>query len=268
MADLAVPLREGVRPTLGIFGLTGCAGDQLAVLDCEDELLALMERVDVRDFLLASSRNDEASPLDVALVEGAVLSRRDEEALRRIRARSRVLVALGTCAVWGGIAALDRRVDRDALLRDLYGEHGLGYDALPARALHAVVEVDAEIPGCPVEKGELLQAIAALLHGDPPQPFTYPVCAECRRREAVCLLHVDPGIVCCGPLTAAGCAARCPASGVGCRGCRGPARDANLPAALAVYAQRGVPRQALLDRLATFAPVVAAPDGTTAWGRP
>jgi len=64
------------KPALGIFGLTGCAGDQLAILNCEDRLLDIVALVDVRDFLMASSANDAACSLDIALVEGAVVSER------------------------------------------------------------------------------------------------------------------------------------------------------------------------------------------------
>lgn len=246
-------MAAATRPRMGIFGLTGCAGDQLALLDCEDELLEIVERVDVRDFLMASSANDDTGPLDLALVEGAVASRRDEEALSRIRERSRLVVALGTCAVWGGVAAMDRFADRGLLLREIYGEAGAGYDSLPVRALHEVVAVDCALPGCPVETHELLSALASLLRGDPPLVPQYPVCAECRMRETVCLLLRD-GAVCCGPLTAAGCRARCPALGVPCAGCRGPSRDANYPAALALFEARGIPRAELERKLRTFAP--------------
>lgn len=242
------------RPTLGIFGLTGCAGDQLAILDCEDELLRLCELVDLRDFLMAATGNNEECRLDLALVEGAVASRRDEEALRRIRARSRLLVALGTCAVWGGLAAMDRRFDREELLRELYGAAAVGYDTLPARPLHEVVEVDLAITGCPVEKDEVLAALASLLRGDPPLAAAYPVCAECKAREVPCLL-TRPGVVCCGAVTAAGCNARCPALGIACAGCRGPSRDANFAAAVDLFVRRGALPAAVGHKLSTFAPL-------------
>ncbi|HLE83555.1 MAG TPA: NADH:ubiquinone oxidoreductase [Thermoanaerobaculia bacterium] len=258
-------MAAATRPRMGIFGLTGCAGDQLALLDCEDELLEIVERVDVRDFLMASSANDDTGPLDLALVEGAVASRRDEQALRRIRKRSRLVVALGTCAVWGGVAAMDRFADRGLLLREIYGEAGAGYDSLPVRALHEVVAVDCALPGCPVEKHELLSALASFLRGDPPLVPQYPVCTECRMRETVCLLLRD-GAVCCGPLTAAGCRARCPALGVPCAGCRGPSRDANYPAALALFEARGIPRAELERKLRTFAPAASLAAAPSALG--
>jgi coenzyme F420-reducing hydrogenase gamma subunit len=242
------------KPRVGIFGLTGCAGDQLVILNCEDQLLELVGALDIRDFLMASSANDTACPLDVALVEGAVMSRRDEERLRKIRERSHLLVALGTCAVWGGVAAMDRDADRAALLAGVYGAQGAAYDSTPARALHEVVKVDLNLTGCPVEKEQVLGAIANLLNGDPPVFPDYPVCAECRMQENNCLL-IEGDAVCCGPLTMAGCRARCPELRIPCVGCRGPASDASIPAALKMFAERGIPREEIARKLRTFAPV-------------
>jgi sulfhydrogenase subunit delta len=242
------------KPTVGIFGLTGCAGDQLAILNCEDELLELVDVLDVRDFLMASSDNDEESRLDIALVEGAVLSARDEAKVKRIRERADTVVALGTCALHGGVPIMDRDHDRDALLRQVYGELGTTYDSAPARALHEVIDVDLGIPGCPIEKDEFLGAIAHLLAGDPPLGREYPVCAECKMDENDCVL-ISPDAFCMGPVTAAGCGARCPALRVGCVGCRGPAVDANAPALVAAYEERGMPRDVIERKMRTFAAV-------------
>jgi sulfhydrogenase subunit delta len=240
------------KPTMGIFGLTGCAGDQLVILNCEDEILDLVSLVDIRDFLMASSAHDDCE-LDVALVEGAVCTRRDAERLEAIRKRSKLLVALGTCAVWGGVSAMDRGRDREALLQDVYGEAGLKYDAIPTKALHEVVKVDLNITGCPIEKAEVLGAVAALLHGDPPVYPSYPVCTECRMQENNCLL-VEQGLPCCGPVTAAGCNARCLEFRVPCVGCRGPAKDANLSSLVAIMEEKGLGRDRIADRLRIFSP--------------
>lgn len=241
------------KPTVGIFGLTGCAGDQLVILNCEDQLLELAALLDIRDFLMAGSANDTGCDLDAAFVEGAVMSRRDEEALRRIRARSRTLVAIGACAVWGGVAATDEAAPRAAWLEEVYGPSGASYDSLPARALREVVKVDYHITGCPIEKEEFLSATASLLNGDAPLLPKYAVCVECKFRECGCLL-TQKGEVCCGPLTAAGCNARCPALRIPCVSCRGPAADANYASAMAMFAGGGVPREDLARKLRTFAP--------------
>ena len=241
------------KPTVGIFGLTGCAGDQLVVLNCEDRLLDIVALIDIRDFLMGSSENDTACRLDIALVDGAVLSKRDAETLKAIRNRSKTLVALGTCAVWGGVAAMDRGADRAQLLDAVYGECGRQYDSTPAQALHEVVKVDLSISGCPVEKEELLAGLASMLNGDAPVIPQYPVCTECRMRENSCLL-IERGELCCGPITAAGCNARCPELRVPCVGCRGPASDANISAMLATLEEKGYQREDLAVRLRTFAP--------------
>jgi sulfhydrogenase subunit delta len=250
MTTTAVP----APPTVGLFGLTGCAGDQLVVLNCEDQLLELARLLDLRDFTMAASEPDEDCPLDIAFVEGAVLSERDERVLRRVRARARCLVAIGTCAVWGGVAALDRLFDRAALVRDVYGDTGTRFDTLPARALHDVVPVDHAITGCPIEPDEFLSAVGQLLQGNPPVPWDTPVCAECRMNETGCLL-VERGLPCCGPVTLGGCHARCPALGVPCIGCRGPAADANIPGTLAAFVAHGVPEETAHRRLGIFAPL-------------
>jgi coenzyme F420-reducing hydrogenase gamma subunit len=242
------------KPRVGIFGLTGCAGDQLVILNCEDELLDLLDLLDVRDFVMASSANDGECELDIAFVEGAVLSETDEKRLRRIRARSRLLVAIGTCAVCGGIPVMDRHRDRNKLLLQTYGKIGEQLDTMPTRAVHEVVDVDLSITGCPIEKAEFLSSVGSLLRGDPPLLPEYPVCAECKMREHNCLL-VEQGEVCLGPLTVGGCGARCPGLGVACVGCRGPVSDPNVGSAMVLFRERGFSPDEIVRRLRTFAPI-------------
>jgi coenzyme F420-reducing hydrogenase gamma subunit len=244
------------KPKTGIFGLTGCAGDQLVILNCEDQLLDILQLVDIRDFLTAASRGDERCALDLAIVEGAVFSKRDEERLRAIRERSALLVALGTCAAHGGLAALDSEADRTRMLAEVYGEAGRQYDGTLGRALHEVVRVDAAIPGCPIEKGQFIAALAELLNGNPPLFRDTVVCAECRIRENNCLL-IEKGIICCGPLTVSGCDARCPAIGVPCLGCRGPLAEANVDSAQALFLEKGFDREEVNRKLRTFVPARA-----------
>ncbi|HVX38556.1 MAG TPA: hypothetical protein VHB25_03200 [Gemmatimonadaceae bacterium] len=240
-----------MKPTVGIVGLTGCAGDQLVILNCERELLDLVELVDLRDFAMASSGADTECALDVAFVEGAVVTGEDEALLRRVRARARTLVSIGTCAMWGGVPAMPGR-PRAEMMRAVYGEMEKP-DALgDVRAVCDVVAVDAEIPGCPIEKEQFLQVLAGLLHGNLPLLPSYPLCTECRIRENRCLLVAD-GALCCGPVTVAGCGARCPSVGVACIGCRGPAHDANIPSVTHLFESNGHTRDEIEQRLNAFA---------------
>lgn len=245
-----------MKPKIGIFGLSGCWGEQIVMLNCEDELLALVGAVDIVDFLGGSSVNDHDTPLAIAFVEGSVAGAREEAALRRIRERAGLLVACGTCACFGGVAAVDNGRSRGQLASVVYGLAADGYDIAPHRPLSDVVKVDARIPGCPMEKAEFLQAVACLLNGDAPPVVATPVCAECKMKEQDCLL-VSKHVACAGPVTGAGCGARCPGLNVPCIGCRGPAEEANFGSMTEILAKSGFQEADIWRKLRTFAaPVV------------
>lgn len=241
-----------MKPRIGIFGLSGCWGEQIVILNCEDQLMDLVGAVDLVDFLAASSVNDTEGPLDVAFVEGSVGSAAEEARLRRIRERAKLLVACGSCACFGGVAAAWNGTAREQAIRDVYGASAGSYDAPPHRPLHAVVKVDAAVPGCPIEKEEFLAAAAALVNGDMPEQVHTPVCGECRMKEQECLL-LAAGVFCSGPVTAGGCGARCPGYGVPCIGCRGPADDANVASMAAVITKAGYTLEDFRRRQQLFA---------------
>jgi len=92
------------KPKIGIYELTGCAGDALLILDCEEELLDIFQAVDIQSFLMANSANVDGD-LDVALVEGSVTTEREIEELKDIRNRAKIVVAIGLCATAGGLQA-------------------------------------------------------------------------------------------------------------------------------------------------------------------
>ena len=94
------------KPRLAVFKFASCDGCQLTLLDCEDELLALGERLDIVHFLEATDRM-ESGPYDVTLVEGSISTPEDAIRIREIRSHSRFLITIGACATAGGIQALD-----------------------------------------------------------------------------------------------------------------------------------------------------------------
>lgn len=245
-----------MKSRVGIFGLSGCWGEQIVILNCEDQLLELVGALEIVDFLGGSSDNDEACPLDLALVEGSVANEHEERAIKRIRERAQLLVACGSCACFGGIAGMDAPLPRDGLVELVYGPAGASFDARPHRPLRDIVKVDYGIPGCPMEKEEFVQAVACLLAGDLPLPHTTPVCHECKMQERDCLL-VATGTPCAGAVTTGGCGARCPGYRVPCIGCRGPVEEANLDSLRAVLADKGIGAQDIRRKLRTFAaPVI------------
>lgn len=240
------------KPRLGIFSLTGCAGDQLQILNMEDELLDLVSRFVIVDFQEGSSHKIDG-PVDIAFVEGSVSTQHDLEKLREIRERSKTLIAFGNCAIQGCIQAMRNKDSTlEEKLKDVYGVE-LGYfDALESKPLGDYIKVDLEIPGCPVEKTETLKAITSLLHGDLPPRFTYPVCVECKLNEYPCVV-IEEGKPCLGPIIKAGCNARCPSLGLDCIGCRGPVdSQGNFAAEYKMLLDAGFSENDILDKLKLF----------------
>jgi len=238
---------------LAIAGLTACSGCQLSLLNCEDELPGLLERFEFQYFPLACSPALLSGEYDAALVEGCLSMPREKELLQELRQRSVYLVALGSCAVWGGVAALRNGEDREPLRQSVYGPGPVASETFEPLPLSSLVQVDAVVTGCPPEKEELLRLLGGLLRGALPVAIDYPVCNECRMRENLCLL-TERNELCLGPLTLGGCVARCLSLSVPCEGCRGPVPEANLREFLEICDQKGIDRQIVLGRLHRFSP--------------
>jgi len=241
------------RLRLAITGLTACSGCQLTLLNCEAELPGFLNRIDFNFFPFACSPAVLEGNYDAALVEGCLSMPHETEFLQALRLRSRFLIAVGTCAAWGGVAALKNGEDRQLLQHQVYGTHPATDQTSNPEPLRTAVKVDAVITGCPPEKEELLRLLTGLMRGVLPAPLCHPVCSDCRMEEHLCLL-TERSALCLGPLTLGGCGARCPGQGVPCEGCRGPVPEANLQEALAIYRQKGYSRGLVYERLQRFCP--------------
>ena len=229
------------RPTLAVWKFASCDGCQLSLLDVEADLLALADRVAIAHFAEATSQA-APGPYDLSLVEGSVATARDAARIREIRAQSGRLVTIGACATAGGIQALRNFANPVELVASVYPEPTYLDVLAQVTPIRDHVPVDFELPGCPVDRGHLLEVIAAMLAGRPPAIASHSVCVECKLRGNTCVL-VARGDACLGPVTHAGCGAICPGYDRGCYGCFGPMETAD-PAALA----RAWRRHGLADR--------------------
>jgi coenzyme F420-reducing hydrogenase gamma subunit len=236
------------RPRLAVFKFASCDGCQLSLLNLEDELLALLDRIEVAFFLEVSSRADAEGPWDVALVEGSITTVLDAQRIRRVRERSRFLVTIGACATSGGIQALRNRADVDEWKAHVY-PHPEWIEALgTSTPISEHVAVDAEIQGCPVNPEQVLRVLVRLLLGTVPDLPSASVCLECKRQGNPCVL-VTRGVPCLGPVTRAGCGAICPSLGRDCYGCFGPAADPNPASLIAWLEASGLSRADAVRRL-------------------
>jgi coenzyme F420-reducing hydrogenase gamma subunit len=213
------------RKTMAVWKFSSCDGCQLSLLDCEDELLAVVGQVDIAYFLEASSATIDG-PYDVSLVEGSITTAHDAERIREVRAQSRALITIGACATAGGIQALRNFADVDDFTRTVYATPDYISTLRTSTPISAHVAVDFELRGCPINKHQLLEVITAHLHRRRPRVRAHSVCMDCKRRGTVCVM-VAHGTPCLGPVTHAGCGAICPAYDRGCYGCYGPKETAN-----------------------------------------
>ncbi len=219
------------RPRVGVAKLASCDGCQLTILDLEDELLAITERFDIVEFPEATSRRS-SGPFDVMFVEGSVSTEEQLEELLRLRHESTTLVTIGACATAGGIQAIRNWSDHGPWAASVYPRPELVDSLAMATPIADHVVVDAELRGCPIDPGQLLELLTALVIGRRPQLPDESVCAECKRRGASCVV-VAQGVGCLGPVTRTGCGALCPVFGRGCYGCFGPRTGANVDSLIA-----------------------------------
>lgn len=166
---------------LATVSLGGCFGCHMSLLDIDERLLALIERVEFDRSPLTDFKT--LGPCDIGLVEGGLCNAENVQLLREFRARCKVLVALGACAINGGLPAQRNALDVGELLDAVYCRQ-IGLDAgsrvpddpelpLPlnrVHPLHEVVHVDHFLPGCPPSAEAIWRFLNALLDGRPPTP--------------------------------------------------------------------------------------------------
>jgi len=226
---------------VNIISLTCCAGCVSSLLNAGEALLEILSG----DFKVVYSPTfvdlKEIPEVDLTIVEGGVRTENDEELIREVRAKSRILVALGICATHGGITSLGNILSLKKLLEKKYGLLDLSKLPELKDLMYPIcnfVDIDHYIPGCPPMPLLIVHTLKSIVSGKTPLRHQSVVCTECHRKiipakldrlygtyekevnPETCL--VSQGFVCLGSLTRDGCGAPCPRSGFTCFGCRGP----------------------------------------------
>jgi coenzyme F420-reducing hydrogenase gamma subunit len=235
---------------VAVFKFASCDGCQLTLLDCEDELLALGEKIDIVHFLEATDRS-QPGPYDVALVEGSITTPHDVERIRDVRKQTKFLVTIGACATAGGIQALRNWGDHAEFLRAVYASPQYIESLATSTAIADHVPVDFELRGCPIDKRQLLEMIRSLVAGRRPRTPSHSVCLDCKRRGTVCIV-VTQGVPCLGPVTQSGCGAICPSYDRGCYGCFGPAAQPNVVSLTGQFQRAGTATPEIVRGLRLF----------------
>jgi NAD-reducing hydrogenase small subunit len=161
--------------------LDGCSGCHMSILDLDERLLELAGKMDLVFSPLVDIKEFPEN-VDVTLVEGAVSSEEDLEKIQKVRARSRLLVSLGDCAVTANVPSMRNPFSAQAVLDRAYVENatlnpGAPREVVPpllpqARPIHEFVKVDMFVPGCPPSADTIYTVLTEILAGRTPKMST------------------------------------------------------------------------------------------------
>lgn len=161
---------------LATVWLDGCSGCHMSFLDMDERLLELAELVDVVYSPIVDTK-EFPDDVDIALVEGAVASVDDEKKIRKIRAHTKMLVAMGDCAITANVPSMRNPIGPGPILDRAYKENVTAQAQIPCvvvpklltvvRPIHEFVKVDVYLPGCPPSADTFYTALTALVKGEP-----------------------------------------------------------------------------------------------------
>ena len=162
------------RLRLATAWLDGCSGCHMSLLDIDEKLLELSEKIELVYSPLVDFKVIPEN-IDVALIEGAVSSEADREEIFTLRARSAILVSFGDCAVTANVPGMRNKFSLEDTLSRSYVENAtlgkcIPLDNVPklleyAKPVHEYVKVDYFLPGCPPPAGVILSTLTDLLNG-------------------------------------------------------------------------------------------------------
>lgn len=169
------------KPKVSSDWMCGCAGCHMSLLDIDERIVQLAELVDIRATPVTDLKEPDESGVDVGVLEGGINNTSNEEVAHRMRKRCKVLVALGDCAVFGGVPAMRNFFTIEESLRRAYvetestDENGRIPDdpelavMTRVRAINEVVPVDVFVPGCPPDADVIFHALSELAQGRKPE---------------------------------------------------------------------------------------------------
>ncbi|NIM11324.1 MAG: methyl viologen-reducing hydrogenase [Candidatus Aminicenantes bacterium] len=266
--------------------LSGCGGCHVGIVDLHDKIINVFEAVDIKHCPVLTDVKDYPQ-VNIALVEGAVRTEHDKEMLKKIRESTDLLIAFGTCAVFGGPSGIGWLHEKEDIFLKVFGKGPTTHEGtFPGRAptmehsvypVDEIVPVDLYLPGCPPHPSFIFEALNTLVQGKEPRVSHRTVCSNCTRKiekrdqdrlkrisegvpeEDVCFL--SQGYICLGSVTLDRCLSPCPQKGMICTGCNGPSiniliepnRDIRTELAERMHLLTGLPEDVIESTIKEFA---------------
>jgi F420-non-reducing hydrogenase small subunit len=255
-----------------------CGGCEVTILDIGEPLLEVLKQVQIvhmpvlMDHKLYGQTGErkemEIPEAEVGIIAGGIRTEEHKKLAQEMRKKTKTLIALGSCACFGGIPALANQYITQEIFEKVYRDsvtteaNGFPNEQIPpltdrVYAVHEVVKVDLALPGCPTTPEMVAGALLSLLEGKPFAVSGKSVCDECptkREKKAVTTLKrrleapsfvpgaplgemrclMEQGFLCLGPATRGGCGGhdgvpRCVRAYMPCEGCFGPLSEKANP---------------------------------------
>ncbi|MHA1309919.1 MAG: hypothetical protein ACTSQO_03235 [Candidatus Helarchaeota archaeon] len=229
-------------PKVCFMQLSSCWGCYQSLIDdYGTDLVNILTNIEIVYFPAVvdiKHKDFEALPdgsVDVGFIEGNVRTTEDLHNAKLVRQKCKVVVAIGSCACFGGVPSLANLYTKEELIERKYTTADTiietkGYptenvpdilESIPA--VHEVIDVDIWIPGCPPITDHLVAAFKYILALPSTTPSDKNICDICELRGDKCLLN--RGILCFGALSSATCELKCPNKGEVCYGCTGATKN-------------------------------------------
>lgn len=248
------------RLKIGVFGVSGCAGCLLSFL-FDEHFKDLVKLVEIKSFPLIKEDKYEGR-FDYVFIEGTVCFDEDIVVINELRKRADKIVALGSCACFGGVPSIKNFLDENKVMNFVYPKHN-HLKAEKPTPIGKHIKVDYYIPQCPPSKEELFEFLKSIVMNKDVKQYADPVCFECRKNGNPCLL--EEGKICLGPVTSGGCRALCPGNSTECYGCRGPCVDANFKAYVNLLKEKGYNQKEIEDKMESFAGLQFSEEEKVSW---
>ncbi|TAL67020.1 MAG: oxidoreductase [Bacteroidetes bacterium] len=204
------------KPKLAFYWCAACGGCEESVVDLAEDILFVVDNVDIifwpvgMDFKKSDVEKYADGEIVVSLINGAIRSSEQQEMVQLLRRKSKVVIAYGACAQYGGIPGLANEFEKEEILKWVYEDSPSTYNEekvrplikykangsdvfLPelwnvVRPLNKVIDVDYYLPGCPPSSKLLKEAVLVLLSGKLPPKGTVlapdiALCDECPRKD-------------------------------------------------------------------------------------
>ena len=238
--------------TLALETLASCSGCEISILDLHEEILQLLDKAEIVYAPVLMDSKELPDNIDIAIVSGSVRNIENKEKLEELREKSKILIAYGTCACYGGITGMADLYTPEEVTSRTYTDNPSTVSAeLPSEVVPKllpivhpasdITDVDGYIPGCPPKERLVGDILIPLVNDRAPEVPKKSVCADCQRHmehvkfdKILRRVEGDPdpekcflsqGYVCLGSVTLGRCGALCTAAGVECHGCGGPSLD-------------------------------------------